>query len=216
MFRRLTYALLEQRINRAYGDRLAQRGTTAAGVFWRSEASQSARFKALLSLVQKAAPNRPVSLADIGCGYGALRDYIGKDQAYRSISYLGVDINRAMIAACHKKFAHETHLFTCASLPPGPVDFCLFSGTFNLTHCDDPALWEDYIFAKLADCLRFCQSGLVLNLICAPKTEIWKQIFYANRANFVHRAEQQLGRTIAQSTPGVSGDFSFLITAAKD
>ncbi|MEK9850961.1 MAG: hypothetical protein VW665_10685, partial [Candidatus Puniceispirillum sp.] len=63
---------------------------------------------------------------------------------------------------------------------------------------------------------RFCQSGLVLNLICAPKTEIWKQIFYANRANFVHRAEQQLGRTIAQSTPGVGGDVSFLITAAKD
>ena len=212
MLRRLLYINFELQLNRAYRDRLATKGRTAQGVFWRSQSSQFARFSALLSLVQQLRPNLPTSIADIGCGYGALKEFINASSAYNRIHYQGVDINRAMIAACHQKFPHQTGMFSIGKKPLNMVDFCLVSGTFNLTSCDDPILWTDYIFVCLERCMAHTRYGLILNLLCVPKTKIQKQIFYANRADFIQRAEAHFGPTYAQSTRHVTSDVSFVIT----
>ena len=212
MLRRFIYASHERQLNRTYRKRLANRGSTAQGVFWRSKTSQIARFDALLSIAHQLAPQKPVAIADIGCGYGAMLAFINKTPAYAQTVYHGVDINRAMIAACHQTFAAENTLFTIGNAPPKFVDFCLFSGTFNLTHSNDPELWMDYIFACLDRCMERARYGLVLNLLCAPKEKIESQIFSANRANFIRRAEATIGPTYAQSTKYISGDVSFVIT----
>jgi hypothetical protein len=70
----------------------------------------------------------------------------------------------------------------------------------------------DYIFACLDRCMARARYGLVLNLLCAPKAKIESQIFYADRAAFIRRAEAAIGPTHAQSTKYVSGDVSFVIT----
>lgn len=212
MLRRFIYASYERQINRAYRNRLADRGKTAQGVFWRSESSQIARFDALLSLVHQIAPQMPVSIADIGCGYGAMLDFIKSTPAYAQTAYHGVDINPAMITACHQKFPADQNLFSTGNTPRKMVDFCVFSGTFNLTHSDDAALWTDYIFSCLERCMNKARYGLVLNLLCAPRSTITKQIFYADRAAFIRRAEASIGPTHARSTKYVSGDVSFVIT----
>ena len=212
MLRRLLFAGYERQLNRAYRDRLASKGSTAQGVFWRSQSSQFARFDALLSLVIQLRDYQPTSIADIGCGYGAMLDFINQSSNFRHIEYCGVDINRSMIAACCQKFPHQTGIFSTGNRPPGIVDFCLFSGTFNLTHSNDPALWNDYIFACLDRCMAQTRCGLVLNLLCASKAQIQKQIFYASRAAFIKRAQTHFGPTHAQSTRHVAGDVSFVIT----
>jgi len=56
---------------------------------------------------------------------------------------------------------------------------------------------------------------LTLDRNFTDRTKITQQIFYANRAAFIRRAEQQLGPTHAQSTKYVSGDVSFVITRAS-
>ena len=212
LLRRLLFASYERQLNRAYRDRLASKGNTAQGVFWRSQSSQYARFDALLSLVHQLRGYQPTSIADIGCGYGAMLDFINQSSNFRHVDYLGVDINRAMIAACRQKFPHQPDIFSTGNRPSRIVDFCLFSGTFNLTHSSDPALWNDYIFACLDSCMAKTRYGLVLNLLCTPKAQIQKQIFYASRAAFIQRAEAHFGPTHAQSTRHVAGDVSFVIT----
>ncbi len=212
MLRRLMFAGYERQLNRAYRRRLASKGSTAQGVFWRSQSSQFARFDTLLALVHQLRGHQPTSIADIGCGYGAMLDFIKASSTFQHIKYQGVDINRAMIAACRQKFPHQTDRFSTGNRPSGIVDFCLFSGTFNLTHSDDPALWNDYIFTCLDRCMAKTRYGLILNLLCTPKAQIQKQIFYANRAAFVQRAEAYFGPTHAQSTRDVPGDVSFVIT----
>ena len=212
MLRRFIFANHERQLNRTYRNRLANRGKTAQGVFWRSQTSQIARFDALLSLAHQLAPQKPVTIADIGCGYGAMLAFINETRAYAQTIYNGVDINTAMIAACHQTFPAKNALFTTGNAPPKIVDFCVFSGTFNLTHSDDPDLWMDYIFACLERCMARARYGLVLNLLCAPKTKIESQIFYADRAALIHRAEATIGPTHAQSTKYVAGDVSFVIT----
>ena len=212
LLRRLLFAGYERQLNRAYRDRLVSKGKTYQGVFWRSQSSQYARFDALLSLVHQLRGSQPTSIADIGCGYGAMLDFINQSSNSRHVNYWGVDINRAMIAACRQKFPHQPDIFSTGNKPSRNVDFCLFSGTFNLTKSSDPALWNDYIFACLDSCMAKTRYGLVLNLLCTPKAQIQKQIFYASRAAFIQRAEAHFGPTHAQSTRHVVGDVSFVIT----
>jgi len=166
----------------------------------------------LLSLVHQLRGYRPTSISDIGCGYGAMLDFINQSSNFRHIKYSGVDINRAMIAACREKFPHQPDIFSTGNRPSSIVDFCVFSGTFNLTHSNEPALWNDYIFTCLERCMAQTRYGLVLNLLCASKAQIQKQIFYASRVAFIERAEAHFGPTHAQSTRHVTGDVSFVIT----
>ena len=211
MLRRVIHAALERKLNRAYKDRLFARGPTPNGVFWRNESSQIARFDALLNLVATVTPVANPVLGDVGCGYGAMLDFIQKTPRYQNFQYIGIDINKAMIKSCKQKFLDQKHLFLVGKHPPSPVDFCVFSGTFNLCHTTDTSLWHDYLFANLQQCWQRSRYGLVLNLLCGPNTEIKNQIFYAERQTFITTASQHFGPTHARSTPHVAGDVTFLI-----
>ena len=211
MFQRMKFAALERRLTRAYKDRLAALGAVPKGVFWRNQSTQIARFDAMLSIVRKISPVAHPAVADIGCGYGALLEFIQKTPRYQTMRYSGYDINAAMISACTDQFADQKELFAVGKYPSGAVDFCLFSGTFNLCHTTNLDLWEDYIFANLQDCWQRSRYGLVLNLLCAPKSHIKNQIFYADRQKFITRASRLFGPTHAVSTPHVTGDVTFAI-----
>jgi hypothetical protein len=81
MFQRMKFAALERRLTRAYKDRLAALGAVPKGVFWRNQSTQIARFDAMLSIVRKISPVAHPAVADIGCGYGALLEFIQKNPA---------------------------------------------------------------------------------------------------------------------------------------
>ena len=211
MLRRVIYAALERKLNRAYKDRLADLGPTPNGVFWRNESTQIARFDALLSLVATVTPVANPMLGDIGCGYGAMLNFVQKTPRYQHFHYNGIDINRAMINSCKQKFPDQKHLFFVGKYPPSPVDFSVFSGTFNLCYTTDTSLWHEYMFANLQQCWQRSRYGLVLNLLCGPKTKITNQIFFAERQTFITAASRVFGPTHARSTPHVAGDVTFLI-----
>jgi SAM-dependent methyltransferase len=211
MLRSVIYAVLEQKLNRAYGDRLAALGPTPKGVFWRNESTQIARFDSLLNLIITLTPVANPMVADVGCGYGGMLNFIQKTPRYQNCNYIGIDINRAMINVCKQNFPHQKRLFFVGKHPTAPVDFCVFSGTFNLCHATDSALWLNYIFANLQQCWKRSRYGLVLNLLCGPRTEIKKQIFYVERQTFITTASQLFGPTHARTTPHVTGDVTFLI-----
>ena len=211
MLRRVIYAALERKLNRAYEDRLAALGPTPKGVFWRNESTQIARFHSILNLINKFTPIANPMLADVGCGYGAMLNFIQKTPRYQNFHYMGIDINRAMIKTCKQKFPNQKRLFLVGKHPPSPVDFCVFSGTFNLCHTNNTTLWLDYIFANLRQCWQRSRYGLVLNLLCGQKAEVKSQIFYADRQKFITAASRLFGPTHARSTPHVAGDVTFLI-----
>lgn len=60
-------------VARYYASKLEAHGTTARGVDWNGEAGQALRFDQLVRIVNAA---DPFSINDLGCGYGALLDYL--------------------------------------------------------------------------------------------------------------------------------------------
>ena len=215
MFQRMKFAALERRLTRTYKDRLATLGAVPKGVFWRNQSTQTARFDALLSIVRKISPVAHPAVADIGCGYGALYKFIQKTPRYQTMRYSGYDINAAMISACADQFADQKDLFAVGKYPSGAVDFCLFSGTFNLCHTDDYELWEDYILHQLAFSWARVRYGLILNITSLETAKINNHIFYVNPEAFAKKLASRFGAVSASPTQFVPQDTTFIICKEK-
>ena len=80
MFNRLSQHLFEDSISSAYTRRFKQKGAAAEGVFWASRLCQTARFDHILARIIAHDSSRRLNLADIGCGYGALWEFIQKKE----------------------------------------------------------------------------------------------------------------------------------------
>ena len=212
MIKQLIFFSLEQSLNASYKKQINTYGASPKGVFWNSQSSQIARFDGLLSAITKITPVNNPRIADIGCGYGAMLDFIQKNRSYQRYQYTGYDINKTMIKISKERFAQQKNLFFVGKTPNSEVDFCLFSGTFNLCHIEDVDLWIDYIFFILQKCLLYSRCGLAFNLICGQQNKIQNKIFYADRNKIIERAETVLGPTFTRYTPNLSNDVIFMIS----
>jgi SAM-dependent methyltransferase len=116
---------IDARINRAYARSLTRHGPTPQGVFWNSTKTQKARFAALTAAIRahharniengrpqtgQHEPTPPV-IADIGCGYGALLDYIDAQPALAGWGYRGIDVTPSMVQACKATLSRTGRMF---------------------------------------------------------------------------------------------------------
>ena len=78
-------------VARYYTEKLQQHGTQPRGVDWNGVDGQLLRFSQLCKVLDVG---RPFSVADIGCGYGALFDFL--EALDKRFEYVGVDISAAI------------------------------------------------------------------------------------------------------------------------
>ncbi len=209
---------IEAGVIRAYTSALGRHGATPQGVFWNSAKSQKARFAALLAMIRAQRADagggeRPPTIADIGCGYGALYDYMRARGEYADWGYSGFDINPAMIRACRQRFPDAATGFEIGAMPVRAVDYALFSGTFNLCMIDDADRWQRYILDQLSACRPQCRCGMVLNLLCRRQTTIRNNIFYADRDAILAELHRRFGDIRVADTPGLKHDVTLFIPA---
>ena len=82
-------------ITGVYTKRFNKYGRQPSGIYWSDNERQCSRFKIILDQVAAIIPQGSVSIADVGCGYGALADYLRNsgDSDHVRYHYAGYDIN---------------------------------------------------------------------------------------------------------------------------
>ena len=212
MFKAVSQRLAEHSVSAAYTRRFRQKGAKPEGVFWASQLSQIARFEqALTHLAGYFGANHPYRLTDVGCGYGALFDFISNTPRYGDIAYQGVDINKEMVRHCHQRFPRHKALFTQDRKPGKQTDASVFIGTFNLCHTDDYALWEDYILSQLDKSWAMTSHIMVLNMTSLTSPQIRNDIFYAEPQSFSKKLSHYFGKVSYGATKYLNDDVCFVI-----
>jgi len=212
MFKRLSQSIFEHSISSAYTQRFKRKGASAEGVFWASKITQIARFEhALSQLSMIFGKSNSYQLADIGCGYGALYDFIRATPRYHLIDYYGIDINTSLIKHCQNQFNSASKKFRRGRYPVKPVDACVFIGTFNLCHTDDYALWEDYICQQIAQSWKQTKTAMVVNMTSLKQPQIRNDIFYAEPERFASMLQHHFGDTVFSTTRYLTDDTSFVV-----
>jgi SAM-dependent methyltransferase len=155
-----TSALLSE-VADYYTDKLAQHGRTPRGVDWNGEEGQTLRFRELCRIVDGT---RAFSVADLGCGYGALHDFLSSQQY--DFSYLGVDVSGSMVAAARERLNSRGNArLLPASAPDVVSDYGIASGIFNVRLRRTDVEWQAYVEQTLDELDRTSRLGFSFNCL---------------------------------------------------
>lgn len=162
-----------------YSEKLAIHGESPRGVDWNGEESQVLRFNNLCNIIQNK--NESFSLNDLGCGYGALLDYL--IDKYDAFSYLGLDISKEMIEAAHSRHVEKSLArFIVSSKPDVVADYSIASGIFNVRLGRTDEEWYEYLIASLDTLNQTSLNGFSFNCLTSYSDEHKKRdyLYYAD------------------------------------
>ena len=200
-------------VARYYAEKLALHGASARGVDWSSSESQELRFAQLARVCEAEAA---FSLNDIGCGYGALFDFLrslGKD-----CDYLGVDISEAMIAK-----ALELHRgqggcrFFAGERPDREADYSVASGIFNVKLSADDAAWQAHVLETLEAIHTASRRGFAFNCLTrySDAALMREHMFYADPCELFDFCKTRFSKDVALLHDYGLYEFTLLVRKAR-
>ena len=152
---------IHQEVATYYAEKLLRHGESARGVDWNGEESQLLRFKQLCQIADAGAV---YSLNDLGCGYGALYDYISS--VHGEFSYLGIDVSESMIDAARVRYSGLANATFIVSAEPDKIsDYGVASGIFNVRLGRSDEEWRLYLEATLDVLDRTSRIGFAFNCL---------------------------------------------------
>lgn len=178
-----------------YTSKLAQHGETPQGVDWNGEESQMLRFEQLSKIVDTS---KHFSINDLGCGYGALYDFL--TQKYESFAYAGVDVSENMIRSAEQRYqATSKARFVLASEPEQIADYGVASGIFNvrLGRLDDE--WWAHLEATLDILDRTSLFGFAFNCLTSysDADRMRNYLYYADPCALFDLCKRRYSRNVA-------------------
>lgn len=196
-----------------YAGKLAEHGDTPQGVDWNGEESQIVRFEQLCKIIGSKTPN--FSLNDLGCGYGALFDFLS--DKYPRSSYLGVDVSAEMTQAAQLRNAGFPNArFITASEPDVISDYGVASGIFNVRLQRTDAEWYDYLHATLDVLDRTSRLGFSFNCLTSYSDEDKKRdyLYYADPCRLFDLCKRRYARQVALLHDYGLYEFTILVRKA--
>lgn len=144
-----------------YTDKLVTHGSTARGVDWKDTSGQQKRFNQLLRIVER---DKPFTIGEVGCGYGALAPYLiahGFDA-----DYIGCDLSDQMITAARHLHGDLPKVsFVVGSDVGRRTDYVVASGIFNVRFGYDDATWCNYVTTTVDQMARSARIAVAFNLL---------------------------------------------------
>ncbi|WP_211444859.1 class I SAM-dependent methyltransferase [Collimonas humicola] len=178
-----------------YSAKLATHGETPLGVDWNGEASQILRFEQLCKLVTQP---KGFSLADLGCGYGALFEYLVPH--YESFTYIGCDVSNDMVRAAQARYEKSANAsFVVTSEPLEVTDYVIASGIFNVRLERSDEEWRDYLETTLDILDRSSRFGFAFNCLTSysDPDKMRDYLYYANPGELFDLCKQRYSRNVA-------------------
>lgn len=178
-----------------YSSKLVQHGATPQGVDWNGEESQTLRFAQLCKIVDTS---NQFAINDLGCGYGALYDFLANE--YQAFSYAGIDISESMIRAAEKRYQGATQArFVLSSEPDKVADYGVASGIFNVRLGRSDAEWRGYLEATLDVLDRTSSIGFAFNCLTlySDADKMRSNLYYADPCALFDLCKRRYSRNVA-------------------
>lgn len=178
-----------------YSTKLAEHGETPRGVDWNGEESQVLRFAQLSKIIDKP---ENFTINDLGCGYGALYDYL--KPRYQDFVYEGCDVSADMIHAAQGRYVNNpnTH-FTVTSQPSEMADYGISSGVFNVRLGRGDDVWRAYLEDTLdvLDCTS--RLGFAFNCLTSYSDldKMHEYLYYADPCALFDLCKRRYSKNVA-------------------
>jgi len=170
-------------------------GPTPLGVDWPSTPSLELRLVQLLKVCDFSTP---ISLNDLGCGYGAALALLRTRRPNAHIDYLGVDLSAAMVDQARTKWAQRPLTRFLVGHECGRLaDYSIASGIFNVKLGNELASWTVHVRQTLLDLHRSSRHGFAVNFM---RPVAWAagidELYAAEPAEWIGYCRGELGRSV--------------------
>lgn len=179
-----------------YSGKLAEHGETPRGVDWNGEEGQVLRFEQLCRIFQGREEH--FSVNDLGCGYGALLDYL--TSRHSITSYLGIDVSEDMVRSARTRHqAVANARFISADEPDAVADYGIASGIFNVRLRRNDTEWFQYLEATLDVLNITSRRGFAFNCLTSYSDEDKKRdyLYYADPCKLFDLCKRRFSRRVA-------------------
>ncbi len=170
-------------------DTLREHGVSAAGAGWSSAETQALRFEMLAQAVGLDRET-PVTVNDLGCGYGALHGYLA-DHGFDVTEYHGYDISADMLAAARTHVSCASPDFVRSPYVIKAADVSLLSGPLNYKSCDDAA-WKLYARSVIVNLAAHSRHGFAFNMMTTRVTYRVAHLYYADPDEWVDWCRREI------------------------
>jgi SAM-dependent methyltransferase len=178
-----------------YAEKLAKYGQSPRGVDWNGEESQTLRFQQLCKIVDAS---NQFSINDLGCGYGALYDFL--NCTYGTFSYSGVDVSESMIRAAEQRYREESRArFIHSNEPDQVADYGVASGIFNVRLGQSDDEWRSYLEATRDVLDSTSRIGFAFNCLTAysDADKMRDYLYYADSCVLFDFCKRRYSRNVA-------------------
>ena len=149
---------------------------SSRAVGWVDPALQLLRFDLLAQVMEG---DEPVTVADFGCGTGALFTHLAERADPPPLGgYIGYDLVPAMVDAARGLHSDPRARFEVGTEVTEEVDYVIASGAFSIRGEIEDADWEAHVHRVLHGLWEHSRRGLGFNLFTRG-TEDFKPAMYA-------------------------------------
>jgi len=180
-----------QPIVRLYEESLEQHGLKPLGVGWRDEDSHLLRFDKLATVIDVGERS---SINDLGCGYGALHDYLISRGIKVSV-FRGYDISDKMLEQAKIRVPHGD--FRKSSVLDETADYSFASGIFNVRLQEGEANWLGHIERTLDNLFQHSSRGFAFNLLSTYVDYREPHLYYGDPLHFFDYCKRRYSRRVS-------------------
>ncbi len=178
-----------------YSKKIVEHGLTHHGVDWNSHESQYLRFEQLTKVINS---DETFSINDLGCGYGALFDYLL--MRYEDFKYYGCDISDDMIKAANiRNTKYSNAHFNLSAELAETADYSVASGIFNVRLSFSNDKWNEYLETTLNLLNSRSRKGFSFNCltIYSDTDKMHDYLYYANPCVIFDFCKRNYSRDVA-------------------
>ena len=181
-------------VRRLYEESLQAHGTTSRAVGWNDEASQRLRFEKLAAVI--ASGESALRVNDLGCGYGAMFDFLAARFGDRLAAYHGIDISGEMVAAARARVRDARASFAASDTLHDDADYTFASGTFNVRMDASEEQWTAHVEASVLAMAAKSRKGLAFNLLSTYVDWRAERLYYADPCHFFDFCRRRVSRFV--------------------
>lgn len=180
-----------------YSRSLGEHGLASKSVGWKDEASHRLRFEKLAQVIDLSKAGEGISVNDLGCGYGAMFNYLHSMPLVRLTRYYGYDVSEEMLAAAKRFVADRKAEFIQDLRVTHEADYSFVSGTFNVKLKASDEAWTEHIKETLMQLAAMSTRGLAFNALSTYVD--WKQesLYYADPFLFFDFCKRNISKYVS-------------------
>ena len=155
-------------------------GTHHKALAWYDAERMQRRFQIFRGLLADIPEERPITVNDHGCGYGAMFEAFRTLPALKNGRYYGTDISAEMVAAARRRIADPRAVFEVSHVATHDADYSFVSGTWNMKMWADDAEWRAFVLANLKHLWSRTKVALGFNMLSVNNP--WREptLYYAD------------------------------------